>query len=575
MKKAEAATIRHAHRFIIRRLDSVRNVQRQIIGWLLLVGMLVAASGIQLIWFQKSYQTAAADTGGTYAEAVLGPVDTLNPLYASSEAELSAARLLFSSLYSYDTTGHLKNEVAESVQVDTNGTVYTITLKRNITWSDGTPLTAKDVAFTVNLMKNPETRAQRALQATWQDVQVTAISDTTVVFKLPAVYAAFPNALTFSILPEHILGAVPAGAIRENTYSRSPVGSGPFSVDLLQNISSKTGRKVIQMLANGKYFQGKPKLSRFDIYAYPTENDIAAALKNGEVNAAVVTPSVASKTNNKLYQSIPLPINSGVYALFNLKSAMLSNQKVRQALQLATDTSALRDALGVKVPPLDLPFINGQLTGSDVPRAPAPNEAQAAALLEAAGWKLQNGVRQKDNQKLALTITTTKDEQYEKALNVLANQWRRVGVTVTTRVIDRNDPAVNFTRDTLQPRNYDVLLTELQIGADPDVYPYWHSSQIGMNGYNFSNYLSQTTDTLLATARSRLEPDLRNIKYKAFAAQWLQDVPAIGLYQSVVVMVTNKHTSAINGDVTLVSPTDRYVNVLDWSVRDRQVYKTP
>lgn len=575
MKKAETATTRHTHRFIVRRLDSVRNVQRHIIEWLVLIGVLIAASGVQLVWFQQSYQVIAADSGGTYAEAVLGPVDTLNPLYASSDAEMSAARLMFSSLYSYDTTGHLHGDVAKTMQVDRTGMVYTVSLRPDVHWQDGQLLTAKDVAFTVNLIKNREARAQPALQATWQDVEAKALSDTVVQFKLPAVYAAFPNALTFSILPEHLLASVPAGAIRENTFSRSPVGSGPFTIELLQSTTTKGDRKVIQMTANNNYYQGKPKLSRFELHAYPTSDDIIAALKSGEVNAAQVSPGAASRIDTKVYNAVTEPIDSGVYALFNVNRPAVKDQKVRQALQLATDTTAIRRALGTKVPSLDLPFINGQITGADVPHAPTENDTQAKTLLDEAGWKLVNGSRQKDNQKLALTITTTKDDQYEKVLDVLANQWRRIGVTVTTQVIDRTDPAVNFTRDTLQPRNYDVLLTELQIGADPDVYAYWHSSQIGMTGYNFSNYVNQLADTSLATARSRLEPDLRNAKYKAFARQWLQDVPAIGLYQSVVVSVTNKHTDTTRGTGNLVSLTDRYAGVLDWSVHEKSVYKTP
>jgi peptide/nickel transport system substrate-binding protein len=106
MRKAETSTTRHAHRFIIKRLDNIRSVRRHIISWLLLVGVMILAVGAQFIWFQRSYQTTAAAHGGTYAEASLGPVETLNPLYASSSAEMAAARLMFSSLYQYDETGN-------------------------------------------------------------------------------------------------------------------------------------------------------------------------------------------------------------------------------------------------------------------------------------------------------------------------------------------------------------------------------------------------------------------------------------------------------------------------------------
>jgi len=157
----------------------------------------------------------------------------------------------------------------------------------------------------------------------------------------------------------------------------------------------------------------------------------------------------------------------------------------------------------------------------------------------------------------------------------LAAQWRSLGVVVATTVINTDEPGANFVQNILQPRNYDVLIYELLIGADPDIYAYWHSSQIGSTGYNFSNYSNPTADAALVSARSRLEPELRNSKYKTFAQQWLDDVPAIGLYQPVVVYAANSHVSSLDNASPFVTPADHYASVLDWSVRQRSVYKTP
>jgi peptide/nickel transport system substrate-binding protein len=573
VKKAEGATMRHARKFIVTRLDNIRNVRRHIISWLVLIGVMIVAVAVQFMWFQKSYQTTAAAEGGTYAEALLGPIDTLDPLYASSSAEIAASRLMFSSLYTYDRTGHLHGDLAQNIQTDPTGTVYTVKLRPGVQWHDGATLSASDVAFTINLIKNPETRS--SLRVNWQDVKVRALDDLTIQFQLPAVYAAFPNALTFSVLPEHLLKDVAPGAVRENTFSRSPVGSGPFSFRLLQTADAKQ-HKIVQMSAFDKYYGGKPLLNRFEVHAYDSQETIVKALRTGQVNAAA---DLAGTDNSQIdthnYTVANQPVNSGVYALLNNYSPILKDKVVRQALQLATDTTALRKNLSAQVPALDSPFINGQIPGADVPH-PAPMDIKkAAALLDQAGWVMKNGVRMKDDQKLALTVTTTKNEQYEKALESLAGQWRKIGVVVNTNIVNTSDPSVNFVQNILQARNYDVLLYELFIGADPDVYAYWHSSQIGANGYNFADYSSRSADDALASARSRLEPDLRNIKYKAFAKQWLDDVPAIGLYQSVSEYVYNKHIQSVDDSMKLVSAYDRYANVLEWSVNQKSVYKTP
>src|SRR5690606_16960206 len=140
--------------------------------------------------------------GGTYAEAVTGQIDTLNPLYASTEAEVSVSRLLFSSLYTFDTAGKLSESLAQSMDVDESGKIYTVKIRSDVIWHDGRELTAKDVAFTINLIKKPATMSP--LRINWQDVEVRVIDDTTVEFRLPALYAAFPHALTFAVLPSHI-----------------------------------------------------------------------------------------------------------------------------------------------------------------------------------------------------------------------------------------------------------------------------------------------------------------------------------------------------------------------------------
>lgn len=574
VKKAEGATVRHAHKFIVKRLDNIRSVRRHVIGWLTLVGVLIVAVAIQFVWYQRSYQQAAPADGGTYAEASLGPIGTLNPLYASSSAEVAASRLLFSSLYSYDKSGQLHGDLAESMTVDETGTIYTVKIRPQVHWHDGRNLTANDVAFTVNLIKNPATRSP--LSVNWRDVSVKVIDTTTVEFKLPVVYAAFPHALTFSVLPQHVLDDVSPGAIRENTFSQAPVGSGPFSLSLLQNIDSANQEKLVSMTAFDKYYRGEPRVKHFDLHAYTDQEQIMRALRTGEVTAAAdLSVNNAEQVDKHNYDVVSQPVNNGVYALFNLSMPTLKDKAVRQALQLATDTGAIRSSFAVMPPVLDTPFVAGQLTGDDVPRAPKPDTAKAASLLDEAGWKLDGSTRKKDGMPLLLSIVTTKNSQYEKALETLAGQWRKLGITVNTNVINTADPGVNFVTDILQRRTYDVLLYELSIGSDPDVYAYWHSSQIGMSGFNFSNYSDATADAALSSARSRLEPDLRNAKYKAFAKQWLADVPAIGLYQSTAPYVVSKSVNATDKSERLVSSQDRYVNVLYWNVNNRTVYKTP
>jgi peptide/nickel transport system substrate-binding protein len=573
LRKVEGATVKHAHKFVIKRWSNIHEVKWNVVGWIVTMGLLIAATGLQLMWYQQSYKTTAPTNDGTYAEAVLGPIDTLNPLFASTSAEQSASYLIFSSLLRYDTTGHLNHDLATNITINATNTVYTVSIRSDVKWDDGAKLTANDVAFTINLIKNPDVRSTIT---GWDDVAVKVINDTTIEFTLRSTYAAFEHALTFPIVPEHILGNISPISIRENEFSQNPVGSGPFKFSFIQNVDTTSNRKVVSMDRNNNYYGGTAKLARFQLRVYDTTDEIVNALSLNQVNAATdLLPTDVKNVNSKQYTVSTKPIQSGVYAILNTKSTLLSDVTIRRALQLATNTVAIRSKLPSGTPALDLPFTNNQLTG-DIPKVPQYDLANAKKLLEDDGWKLNaNSIREKNGKELKLSVVTMKNSEFESVLGTLTGQWRDLGVTVETKVVDPTDVSQNVVQSILQPRNFDVLLYQLNIGADPDVYAYWHSSQISSQGLNFSNYSNTISDDALVSARARVEPALRNAKYITFAKQWLSDVPAIGLYQSTMQYVCSRNASSIASSDVLVSAVDRYNNVLDWSVGSRSVYKTP
>ena len=574
-RTVEAATLRHAHKFIFKRLRKIRNVRRHIASWLLLVGVLIGLTGLQLVWNQKSYTKQAPVGGGTYAEAVLGPIDTLNPLYATTDAELSASRLLFSSLYSYDTEGSLNADLASSMTRSERGDEYTIRIKENARWSDDTALTAADVVFTIDLLKNPMSRA--AITG-WRDIAVEQVDEYTVRFKLPSTYAPFRHALTFPILPKHALENINPEQLRESKFSKAPIGSGPFVFRLEQPVDINEDRKIIHMAMNESYYRGKPKLEKFQLHVYGSQEAIAKALRTNEVNAAAdVSLDTLSEKDRQRYTILELPLHNGVYALMNTQSEVLKSTEVRRALQLLTDTEEIRAAMPNEVNSLSLPFLPAQVAGADLPSAPAVNRTEAEKLLDAAGYvKQANGPREKDGFPLTIKIATLKNKEYETALSAMAKQWRDAGIQVEAEVLDTSDVSRDVLQTVLQPRNFDVLIYELTMGADPDSYAYWHSSQITRRGLNFSNYANGIADDALSSARLRLEPDIRAAKYVAFAEQWLKDVPAIGLYQGNSYYVQNDSTRSVDeSKARLITPTDRYGNVLYWTVRQGSVYKTP
>ncbi len=573
VKHAEGATQRHASRFILRRIENVRLVMTEIMIWLAAIALLIAGLGIQYSWNSQGSKKDGAKSGGVYVEGVIGNISTLNPLLAASEPEQAVSRLLFSSLYNYDVTGALHTDLAESMTVK-DDKVYTIKL-RNAVWHDGKKLTAEDVVYTINLIKNPQVRSP--LRVNWLDISARAIDDSTVEFMLPAVYAGFSHALTFPVIPKHILQTVSPSSMREADFSSNPVGSGPFAVKRVQTSESTSSTDVVRMEPNTKYYGAVSTLSRLELRAYGNESLLVKAVNSGEVSAASgLSLSAADNIKSKQYSTKHWLLNKGVYLLMNNRSQTLQDARVRQALRYATDTSSIRATVGDNVARLDTPILQSQIA-QKLPAAPDYNLDKAKALLKEAGWTYNQGQwKGKDGRPLTVAVTTSSGrDEYKKIVDALKQQWSKLGVDVQLREIDTSSTTTSFVQSVLQPRDYDALLYELELGADPDVFAYWHSSQASASGYNFANYSNRTVDNDLVGGRSRTNSALRAAKYIQFVNQWLNDAPAIGLYQSVGSYVLNNGASIVEPRGSLNTMNDRYADVTTWSTGKASVYKTP
>ena len=573
VKHAEGATQRHASRFILRRIENVRLVMTEIMIWLAAIALLIAGLGIQYSWNSQGSKKDGAKSGGVYVEGVIGNISTLNPLLVASEPEQAVSRLLFSSLYNYDVTGALHTDLAESMTVK-DDKVYTIKL-RNAAWHDGKKLTAEDVVYTINLIKNPQVRSP--LRVNWLDISARAIDDSTVEFMLPAVYAGFSHALTFPVIPKHILQSVSPSSMREADFSSNPVGSGPFAVKRVQTSESTSSTDVVRMEPNTKYYGAVSTLSRLELRAYGSESLLVKAVNSGEVSAASgLSLSAADNIKSKQYSTKHWLLNKGVYLLMNNRSQTLQDARVRRALRYATDTSSIRATVGDNVARLDTPILQSQIA-QKLPAAPDYNLDKAKALLKEAGWTYNQGQwKGKDGRPLAVAVTTSSGrDEYKKIVDALKQQWSKLGVDVQLREIDTSSTTTSFVQSVLQPRDYDALLYELELGADPDVFAYWHSSQASASGYNFANYSNRTVDNDLVGGRSRTNSALRAAKYIQFVNQWLNDAPAIGLYQSVGSYVLNNGASIVEPRGSLNTMNDRYADVTTWSTGKASVYKTP
>jgi peptide/nickel transport system substrate-binding protein len=561
LRRIERMSLRHAHKFIVRRLVNLREVRRHALGWLLLVAALSAVAFWQNGIAAQQYNSVVPAEGGVYTEGVSGALDNLNPLFATTSAERSASRLLFANLLTYDDKNDLVGELAEHWQSDSTGRIYTLQLRQNAKWQDGIPITADDVLFTFNLVKDADTRSP--LYAGWRNIGVQKVDARTITFTLPVSFAAFPNSLAIGILPQHILKGLHPAELRTAPYNRSPtVASGPFQFQDLSAVDSGQKHFLLRMTANTNYVLGAPKLTGFQLHAFKDSETIPQAFNSQEIASFSDASLTQLGTLNKdSYIRTDAPLYNGVYSFLRTDSPYLSDVRVRQALQLATNQTAILKLFSNKVQPLTGPLLPGQLGYRPDVAQPGFNPSRAAQLLDEAGWTAgKDGKRQKDGQPLKLHMVTINSGNYPAVVQELMREWARIGVQFDPLVVKPEDVQQNI----IIPRAYDVLVYEVSIGRDPDVYAYWHSSQATSLGLNLSDYKSAKVDDELDSARTKLDPALREAKYRLFVQQWTADAPAIGLYRPTITYIQNKNVTTFPGH-PLVDPADRYFNVRSWA----------
>jgi peptide/nickel transport system substrate-binding protein len=205
---------------------------------------LVAALALGGI-FVGTHFTAVAKDGGDYSEAMVGQPKFVNPIYASvSDIDSDLSFLTYTGLFHYTNGQTLTPDLAEKYTLSDDKKIYTVTLKKNISWSDGEPFKADDVLYTFETIQNPE--ASSPLLPAFQGVQVEKVDDATIRFTLKEPFAPFLNSLTVGIIPEHIWSDIPALNLKLAPTNLKPVGTGPWKFSKL--IKDDSGSEMARVM---------------------------------------------------------------------------------------------------------------------------------------------------------------------------------------------------------------------------------------------------------------------------------------------------------------------------------------
>lgn len=537
--------------------------------------VLVIVMGISLAMSVSGYigrnSTLVPQEGGTYTEALVGQPRYINPILAnSSDIDLDLTRIIYSSLFRLDTNLTLQNDLADTVEISPDGKIYTIHMRNNAVWHDGKPVTAEDVLFTIRSIQTPEYASP--LASAFQGVQIEKVDEYTVRFTLQKTpYAPFLSSLTVGIVPKHVWEHVPPKNAGLAEQELKPVGSGPFQFQELVT-KKKTGEITSLSLArNDSYYGEKPYLTGITFNFFNTHEDAIASLTSGQTDAVGYLPTSSLSSVSHRASLVPhtllLPQYFGLF--FNeAKNPILNNQGVRSALDLATDREEIiMQALQNRADVVAIPIPPGLFSLSDI-HGPIFDPEKAKQNFDEAGWKTgEDGIREKDGKKLEVVITTTDWPEYIQTAKLIKQQWEKVGVRV--EITSMGTGVIQQT--VVAPRDYQILLYGENLSADPDPYPFWHSSQIKSPGLNLSLVQDKEIDSLLEGARISTDIEKRRELLRKFAERFLDIRPAIILYRPHYLFI--QHQRVRGSTIQQGSlPFDRFNDIEKWHVKVKRIW---
>lgn len=565
---------------LIETIELAPTSDRLVLRLLLFIGI---GTGIFLLLsFNESAMRLVPGHGGTLTEGIVGTPRFVNPALAITRADRDATALVYSGLMRLAPDGELVPELAESITVSDDGLTYNIVLRRDARFHDGTPLTSRDVAFTIQLIQDPDLKSP--LRGNWSDVTVEVIGEYELNVVLSEPYAPFIENFTLGIMPQHVWSELPIEQLPFSQHNTAPIGSGPFEIARVQRDSA--GLIDGYTLRPADEHWSDPRLASIELRFFENEDTLAEAFADGAIMSTThLPPQVAASLPRETAHIIeePLPRIFGLFLNQN-RSPALRDAAARAALSAAIDREAVIDIAlaGFGVPttrPVLFPTSTVPLAATSTPEiatssatATLPQLARAEELLREGGWAMNDvGVWEKriDGQdvELAFTISTSNEPLFTTVAEEVAAQYRALGVEVTLEQYEQS----GLVQSVIRTRDFESLLFGIDLNRAQDLYPFWHSSQQNDPGLNIAQYANITVDDLLEKARAEQDRSARIATTLEAAAIITEEAPAIFLFVPTLTYAVDP-VLVIPPIANLGTPSDRFMNAADWYTRTSRVW---
>jgi peptide/nickel transport system substrate-binding protein len=417
-------------------------------------------------------------------------------LFTTSQVSTEIQELVFNGLYRLTDVQDIEPDLADGMpQPSSDFKELTVKIRKNIKFSDGSPLTADDVVFSFNIPLSPDYVGLRKGTFVQLD-KVEKVDDTTVKFTFKEPFIGYYGMLAYIIVPQHVLKDVPIKELKDWLSKwEQPIGSGPYKL-----VEWKKGQ-YLSFVRNENYFKGKPSIEKVTIKVIPNSNVAMAQLQSGEINTNIVSgeniaviKDFAQKTGKiKLQEGIATASYTAI--AWNNSHPLFKDKLVRQAMTTAIDRQGIISnviegqgmVINSQTPPTFWNYTD------KVPKFDY-NEAKAKQMLAEAGWKAgSDGVLVKDGQRFEFELMVSQaNVERQKIATVVQQSLKKVGIIASPRVME-NTAWQQATRE----HKYAATVYGWNRNGDPNPKDTWYSTSNCIGCNNHANYSNPDVDKLI------------------------------------------------------------------------------
>ena len=546
----------------------------------LFLGFVFLISSIALLISQHLSTVPAF--GGSYTEALIGEPLAINPVDApSNPTDADLVALVYSGLFRFNNL-EVVPDLAESYSWSDDKKTLTVKLREDAYFHHGRPLIADDVLYTIEAIQDKNRNS--LLAPLFRGVTATAIDSHTVQFTLSRADITFLYALTVGIMPAELWQDIPAANVRLSNINFKPIGTGPYKIKTITH-DNKGQIKSYTLEVSDNYYGVKPNIKNITFQFYPDITSAKKALKSDLVDGlAFLTPQETDEfTSVARWHSLDLQIPQQTIAFFNVKDSTLEDARIRQALLLAINRQEIVDTLNghASIADTPYPFIQS-------PSSTSVDLDAARKILDGSDWIIpdNDNIRIKKNTgdtsssstapvstasstQLTLTVTTPDQPDLINVADLLKRQWSLLGIKVDIEVLDTQEVLRKASHD----RDGQIILFNVLLNPDQDLFPIWWSSQTGDRGTNFSGLADKDIDTLIDKTKSATSTEIltetRSELSKAIMDKYAAGFLVVPHYGYAI----STRIKGVSDSLQIAKPSARFQNIANWYIKTGWVWK--